>query len=52
MRVTAALGYNVTRLWGTGYALPQEVAPGSGGISDLVQAADTDLLIAQVRNCM
>ena len=45
---TPAIGYNITRLWGTGYALPNETRPGSAGLSDLVQWADEDLLIAQL----
>ena len=41
-------GYNVTKLWATGYALPSTVAPGSGGATDLVQSADDDVLVAQL----
>lgn len=41
-------GYNVTRLYATGYSLAGAVAPGSGGGYDLVQAADADVLIAQL----
>lgn len=41
-------GYNVTKLWATGYALPSAVAPASGGADDLVQAADDDVLVAQL----
>ena len=33
---------------GTGYALPHESPPGSGGAADLVQSADDDVLIAQL----
>ena len=38
-------GYNVTRMWSTGFPLPHTVAPGSGGASDLVQSADADVLV-------
>ena len=41
-------GYNVTRMWATGYALPSAVPPGSGGATDLVQSADDDVLVAQL----
>ena len=42
-------GYNVTRLWATGaLPLPHAVAPGAGGPTDLVQAADDDLLVAEL----
>ena len=44
----SAARYNITHLWGTGYKLPSEAKPGSQGPSDLVQWADTDLLIARL----
>jgi hypothetical protein len=39
-------GYNISRLYSTGYELPSTVAPGSGGPSDIVQAADDNVLVA------
>ena len=41
-------GYNITKLYATGYPLPSAVKPGSGGASDLVQSADDDVLIAEL----
>ena len=41
-------GYNITRLWSSGYALPSAVPPGAGGPSDLVQSADEDVLVAEL----
>ena len=41
-------GYNITKLFATGYRVAGAVAPGSGGASDLVQAADVDVLVAQL----
>jgi len=38
----------VTRLWSTGFALPDAARPGAAGPSDLVQGADDDLLIAEL----
>ena len=40
-------GYNVTRLWSTGFPLPQAARP-SAGATDLVQAADDDVLVAEL----
>lgn len=41
-------GYNVTRLWSTGFALAHATLPGSGGPADLVQSADDNVLVAQL----
>ena len=41
-------GYNVSKLYATGYALPGAVAPGSDGPADLVQSADDDVLVAEL----
>ena len=42
-------GYNVTRMWSSGFTLPHAVRPGSGGPTDLVQAADADVLIVKLQ---
>ena len=39
-------GYNVTHLWSSGFQVPHAVPPGSRGPADLVQAADSDVLVA------
>ena len=46
--IGAGGGYNVTRMWSSGFALPHAVAPGSGGPGDLVQAADPEVLVVQL----
>jgi len=40
-------GYNVTKLWSTGFALPHAARP-SAGATDLVQTADEDVLVAEL----
>eukprot|EP01043_Picozoa_sp_COSAG02_P019481 COSAG02_NODE_940_length_15773_cov_5.301263_8_plen_1082_part_00 len=42
-------GYNITRLWSTGYDLPgASRRPGAGGSMDLVQEADDNVLVAEL----
>ena len=38
----------MTRLWSTGFDLPHAARPGAAGASDLVQAADPDVLVAEL----
>jgi len=41
-------GYNVTRMWSSGFDAPHAVAPGAAGPDDLVQAADADVLVVRL----
>ena len=41
-------GYNIPRLWSSGFDVPSAVRPGAGGPTDLVQSADADVLVAEL----